>query len=76
MMFALLKNIKSKLMTGVAFVLFFSTSVSRDGRSYTISVIIESHAERIFMRKFLIVILLFIEVVVNFPYPLLFIRCI
>ena len=65
---------KIKLMVGVSFVLFVTTVISYNGRSYTIAVIREINAEIIFMRGFLTVIFLFIEVIMKLHYPLLLIR--
>ena len=55
MMFALMSNMKSKLMVGVVFVLFVPNAIARGGGSYTISVLIEIHSEIIFMRTCLTV---------------------
>ena len=46
MMFSFLRNMKSKLMVGVAFFLFFPTAITHNGGSYTIDVIIDSHDEK------------------------------
>ena len=74
MMFALLINMKRKLIVGVAFFLFVPTAISHNGGRCTIDVLTESHAEIIFMRTCLMVRLLFIEVMVNLNYPIIFIR--
>ena len=50
MMLSFLRNMKNKFMFGVAFVLFFTTPDACDGGSYNIDVLIETCAERIFMR--------------------------
>ena len=60
-------------MVVVVFVLCAPTIIAYDGGSDNIDVIRESHAERIFMRTYLTLRFLFIEVVLNFPYPPLFI---
>ena len=61
-------------MVGEVFVLFVPTAISNNAGSYTIDVLIESHAERIFKRAFLSVSFLFIGVMVNLAYPLIFIH--
>ena len=73
MMFAFLRNMKRKLMVGVAFVLFVPISNTKCGGSYTIAVLREVHAQIIFMRSCLAVIFLFVEVMVKVSYSLLFI---
>ena len=55
MMFALIRNIKSKLMVRVAFVLFFPTSIAHNVGIYIITVLRENHIEIIFMRTCLTV---------------------
>ena len=72
-MFALLRNNKIKLMAGVALVLFFPTAIAHNVGIYIIAVLRENHTEIIFMRTCLTVRSFFIEVMVKFPYPLLFI---
>ena len=69
-MLALMRNMKSKLMVRVAFILFL-TAISHNGGRQIIAVLRESHAERISMRSCLTVIFLFIEVMVKLPYSLL-----
>ena len=74
MIFALLSNIKSKLMVGVSFYLFVPTAILHNGGIYTITVLRESHSGRIFTITCLAVRFFLIEVMVKLPYPLLFIR--
>ena len=45
MMSGLMRNMKRKLMVGVAFVLFVPNATSHNGGSYTIYVLREIHAE-------------------------------
>ena len=53
MMFALLRNTKSKIMIAEAFVLFFPVSPELNGGIYTIAMIGDRHVERIMIRSFL-----------------------
>ena len=73
MMFALTRNIKTKLMVVLNILLFVHITIAHDGGIYTIAMIIESRAEIFFMISCLTVRILFIEVMVEFPYSLLLI---
>ena len=74
MVFSLLRNMKSKLMVGVVFVLFVITTISHYGVSYTFALSRKSYSENILMISSLRIIFLFIEVMVKFPYSLLLTR--
>ena len=58
--FALLRNMKRKLMVGVEFVPFVPTTISNNGERKNITVLRKSHAEIIFMRTCLAVRCFFI----------------
>ena len=73
MMFGLLRNMKRKMMVSEAFVLFPPVKPELNGGSYTIAVLRDRHTERIMMRNCLAVLFLFLEVLMQFPYYLLFI---
>ena len=55
MMFALLSNKKGKLVVGLEFVLFVSTSIANDCGIYNIAELRENYSEIIFMISFLTV---------------------
>ena len=73
MMSGLLRKMKKKRMAADAFVLFFPVGPEFNGGSYTVDVLGDRHAELILMRSCLNVEYLFLEVLMQFPYSLLFI---
>ena len=73
MMFGLLRKMKRKVMVVEAFVLFSPVTPELNGGSYTLAVLGDIHAKQILMRNYLMVICLFLEVLIQFPYSLLFI---
>ena len=74
MMINSLKNMKSKLVVGVVFVLFVPTGSARDGGSYSIAFLREIHAERSFMRICVMFGVYVIKVMEKLPYSLLLIH--
>ena len=72
-MYCLLRKMKSKMMVAETFVLFFPVTPELSDGSYTIAVIGDRHAELILIIHFLTVLFLFLEVLMQFPYSLLFI---
>ena len=73
MMFGVLSNMKRKMMIAEAFVLFSPVTTELNDGSYTVAVLGDIHAKQILMRNYLTVIFLFLEVLMQFPYSLLFI---
>ena len=72
MVYCLLSNMKRKMMVAEAFVLFFPVTPELNGGSYAIAVLVDRHSERILVIFFLAVLILFLEVLIQFPYSLLF----
>ena len=60
-------------MVAEAFVFFSPVTPEINGGRYTIAVLVDIHAKQILMRKYLIVWCLFLEVLMQIPYSLLFI---
>ena len=72
-MYCLLSNMKRKMMVAEAFVLFFPVTPELNSGGYTIAVLGDRHAEQILMIFVLAVLILFLEVLIQFPYSLLFV---